>query len=367
LPEGLVETAANGLLSCELLSTMCEDLGVRLLKPIPSAKKRFILTQGRPRRWPLGVGDSLLFGWRLLQLLLFKRKSLSPQKLESVAHYVRRVFSVPVLDRLVAPALQGIYAGEAEKLSARLLLGRFFGNPVETSMRLVPLDRQRKGGTVSPLGGMGELVHALRRWLSDQDVKFNYNYEVDIDEGLWVVCTSVRQASVLLNERAPELANSLAAIPMLPLISVTVFFKSGDKELEGFGCLFPRSEGLRALGVVFNSSVFEGRSQHRSETWIFGGAIDLGVMDWTDEGTIGTLLEDRRKAFGLEARPVEYKITRWPKALPHFTTELERTLEELELPKGIWLHGNYLGSIGLSQILERSFQMAETLCDDCCL
>ncbi|MCB0412332.1 MAG: NAD(P)/FAD-dependent oxidoreductase, partial [Bdellovibrionales bacterium] len=31
LPEGLVETAANGLLSCELLSTMCEDLGVRLL------------------------------------------------------------------------------------------------------------------------------------------------------------------------------------------------------------------------------------------------------------------------------------------------------------------------------------------------
>ena len=40
--------------------------------------------------------------------------------------------------------------------------------------------------------------------------------------------------------------------------------------MRGFGVLFPEAAGIRALGVLFNTDIFEGRGRLRSETWIVG-------------------------------------------------------------------------------------------------
>ena len=39
--------------------------------------------------------------------------------------------------------------------------------------------------------------------------------------------------------------------------------------------MFPRGEGFRARGVLFNEFIFERRERAHSETWIFGGALGI--------------------------------------------------------------------------------------------
>ena len=54
------------------------------------------------------------------------------------------------------------------------------------------------------------------------------------------------------------------------LLSVTAFYAPHPGDTRGLGILFPRAAGVRALGVLFNSDMFAGRGDTRSETWIHG-------------------------------------------------------------------------------------------------
>jgi oxygen-dependent protoporphyrinogen oxidase len=62
---------------------------------------------------------------------------------------------------------------------------------------------------------------------------------------------------------------------------------------------------------------------------------------------------------------VDYRIHRWKNALPLYDVELEKVLRDLKkLPKDLYLHGNYMGGIGLSKILDRSKELAEEIAND---
>ena len=50
---GLVETAANGVFNSALFEDLAQNLELPLLSANPESKKRYILRNKRPRRWPL--------------------------------------------------------------------------------------------------------------------------------------------------------------------------------------------------------------------------------------------------------------------------------------------------------------------------
>src|SRR5678815_723275 len=56
---GLIERAANGIVSSEDMLSMCERIGVRLETTLPQARNRYIFRDGKPRRWPLGLTESM--------------------------------------------------------------------------------------------------------------------------------------------------------------------------------------------------------------------------------------------------------------------------------------------------------------------
>jgi protoporphyrinogen oxidase len=63
--------------------------------------------------------------------------------------------------------------------------------------------------------------------------------------------------------------------------------------------------------------------------------------------------------YGRHEEPLEVHFTRWPEALPHYSTDLERVLTTLPaLPREVGLVGNYLGRIGLTGMVERAAQVA---------
>jgi len=352
---GLVETAANGILNSARVEAMAAEIGVPLLRTKRDARKRFIF-RGKPRQLPLNLLEAL----RIPIGVAANAARLRPRPLETIAKWGRRVAGKGATDYLLVPALGGIYAGDPERLSASLVFG---------SAELPPhLQTYRPGkaqarGTAAPPNGMEQLIDGLRDYLQSKGVEISLETSAKADPTEpAVVCLSASAAAEYLAEIAPDVAVQLAGIEMLSLLTVTCFFDPAAAQLKGFGCLFPRDQGFRARGVLFNTSIFEGRGPAHAETWIFGGALDGNIVSLSDDEIRETVLSDRGRFYGSADTPLAMYMTRWPGALPHYSVELERNLASLRPPPpNIALVGNYLGRIGLAKIVERAAFVVENV------
>ena len=201
---------------------------------------------------------------------------------------------------------------------------------------------------------MQELIDGLVSFLEARGVEIVLGNSAEVEPGApTIICTSAPQAARLLTECEPEVGRQLEKVEMLPLVTVTCFFEPRPEQPQGFGCLFPRNEGFRALGVLFNDCIFPDRSAQRSETWILGGALDRSVVDLTDEQIVAEITKEHQMLTLSTNIPIEAIVTRWPQALPHYTTHLELMLNHRAIiPEEILLVGNYLGAIGLTRIVE---------------
>jgi protoporphyrinogen/coproporphyrinogen III oxidase len=348
-PYGPAETAANALLSNALVESTAQDLGIELVATLPSSRKRFILRAGRMRRWPLSLSGS----WKVARAFFFyflKRQKLAPEPRESISDWGNRVLGEEATNYLLVPALSGIYAGAPESLSASLILGRFFRGG------RVPPGKLR--GSVAPLGGMQNWISGFTHYLKSQGVEFSNQAEECIPT---VVALPPHQAREFLAPRSPRLAAGLEEIETLSLLSVNCFFE-GQRGIDGFGCLFPRSEGFRVLGVLANDRIFPGRAKECiSETWIFGGATDPAIVEIPEEELLA-LIRAERSRMGLSGTLLHAEVNRWPRAIPHYNLALEKALEGLApFAEGHYrLFGTYLGDLGLARVLGRAQELVRS-------
>jgi oxygen-dependent protoporphyrinogen oxidase len=345
---GPVETAANGIRNSVRLEQMCADIGVPLITTRREARARFIY-RGRPKRFPLSAAEVLKLSFRFAA----SATNLRPRPFESITSWGHRVIGEAATDYFLAPALGGIYAGDPERLSASLIFGRaVLPTHLETTRPMKP----KLHGTVAPPTGMQQLIDGLRQYLEKAGVEFTFNRSVQIEPGEpAIVCTSAAAAAECLTTVAPQLSECLQQIEMMPVVTVTCHYEPAAAKLKGFGCLFPRGEGFRARGVLFNECIFQGRGPAHSETWIFGGALDPDIVDLTDSQLIELIKSEREKLYGEHREAIGSHITSWPEALPHYSIELERILTQLPPPPpNVGMVGNYLGRIGLAKLVERA-------------
>lgn len=378
---GLVETAANAFLNSAALEEMMSDLQLSIEVPQRIARRRYVYRReqtkiiGAPRRWPLtwrGTLQTLKFSFQALGGL----KAARPTDRESVRKWSERVLGFEGSRYLAEAAMQGIYAGDPEQLSARLIFGKYLLPRSEKKAESVAMPRVK--GSVSVSGGMGVFISRLQDKLVEHGVEFQFGVEVTpemVDEmaGRVVIATSAHQASGLLNHRSQRLSQLLARVEMVPLISATVFFKDSDIHSRGFGCLFPPIENRLALGVLKNNFIFYDRVQSGySETWILGGAMPSRrdaiqkLFDAKDEEIVRLICQERSEIFHLATKlpddVLDFCITRWPKAIPHYTIELAEIIPEIvQGERGVYLIGNYLGEIGLAKILEQAMRLAHEI------
>jgi oxygen-dependent protoporphyrinogen oxidase len=352
-PEGPVETAANGIRNSARLEAMCADIGVPLQATRREARSRFIF-RGRPKRFPLGASDILKLGFKFAS----SATNLRPRPMETIANWGRRVVGAVGTDYFVAPALSGIYAGDPDRLSASLIFGQA---SLPAHLQTTRPARAKLHGTVAPPKGMQQLVDGLCDHLDLVGVEFVFNHDAKIKpEEPAIVCTSAHAAAGCLTDAAPQLSECLRQIEMMPVVTATCQYEPAAARLKGFGCLFPRREGFRARGVLFNEYIFEGRGPAHSETWIFGGALDPGIVDLSDRELMQLIATERKGLYGEDHEPIRIHITTWPQALPHYSIDLERILTTLSAPpENIGLVGNYLGRIGLAKLVERAAFVAK--------
>jgi oxygen-dependent protoporphyrinogen oxidase len=186
---GLVETAANGLLSSARAEAMCADIGVPLVITRREGRRRFIY-RGKPKQVPLTIGDMLTVSGRAaLNLTKF-----SPRPFESIGDWSRRVLGRGATDYLLAPALGGIYAGDPDRLSASLIFGKA---NLPDHLNTTKPAKGKLHGTVAPPDGMQQLTDGLVDYLKSSGVEFSFNEERQQPHQT-VVCLSASAAAKYL-------------------------------------------------------------------------------------------------------------------------------------------------------------------------
>ncbi len=365
-PYGLVENAANALINSKRLEELAKDIGLNLSSSLKESRARLLFRNG-PRRFPVRLSELFILAKFVFKLLFF-RDSLAPKSSESIRSWGARVLSPKLSLYTIETALQGIYAGDPDKMSASLILKKLF---------TPKLDAKVKKGSVAPLNGMSELVEKLQIYLQANGVKFFCNQSLVIKElkSPLILAVPAYEAAKILQVFDPQLALLLSKIEYVPVISANVFFDENGESLKAFGCLFPPEKSNLVLGVLFNQCIFAGRVKNSiSEKWILGGGSVKNRKDFlalSDHEILVMLLEKRRLIIpslqkksiaDLLKMVINVHIIRWERAFPNYSTELESVLHDLKAKdKNIVLHGNYLGELGLTKILDRSARIAEQM------
>jgi oxygen-dependent protoporphyrinogen oxidase len=346
-PHGPVEAAAIGMKNSPRVDAMCRDLAVPMLSSTRSSSRAGYIYRQRPRRWPLSAGESIALVARFATAAA--SGSRRPRPLETVEQWGTRVLGGRATPWLLGPFLQGRYAGDPSSLSASLLFGTGERPPRPTGK-----------GVVAPVGGMQQLIDALACYLRTRDVSIRLNSPVRLNGTTpAVICTSACDAAEILRDAAPSASRALSTIDMLPLVRVTAFYPDDETRQQGRGILFPRGGDVRALGVVFSTNIFPHRGGHYSESWIYGGAADRDVVHLSDEDLARLMDRDRQSLCGRCVPPASRVVHRWRAALPHYDLQLESVRTRgLDLPKDVFLVGNYVTGIGVPMLLEQAATVA---------
>ena len=101
---------------------------------------------------------------------------------------------------------------------------------------------------------------------------------------------------------------------------------------DGFGFLVPRSEGLRVLGTVFNSSLFAGRAPEGMAcfTSFAGGATDPELCELSDEEITEIICGEVARVLGITGKPVATSLHRYARALPQYNLGHTQTIKSLK-------------------------------------
>lgn len=402
----LLELGPQGFSSTPLLALLCRDLGITNdLVEAPPRASRFLLLSGQLRPAPLSSPAffaSSLFSLRTKASILrdLFGHTTPPHVDESVAAFVRRKFSSELLDKLVGPFVSGIYAGDPEKLSLRasfpqldeaerttgsLIRGMLRAAKSKPKPRHKPTLQSFRGGNETLIRALAaHLGPALRTEVSATGIqRINSGeaskYEVtlstsgsieQVSTDNLVLAAPTETAANLLRAIHTQFASALSSIEYAPIAVVSLGYSKSaiGRPLDGFGFLIPRTEGLRTLGTVWNSSLFPNRAPEDRAllTSFIGGATDPQAATLAADELAALVHKEIAPFLQIRESPTFSNITIYPRALPQYNLGHSDRLASLEnfnvKLSGVWLAGNYLRGPAIGACIEQAHSVAQEIC-----
>lgn len=313
---------------------------------------------------------------------------------ESVAAFVRRRAGQEVLDRVAGPVISGIFAGDPSRLElksafpALAALERDHGSIVRGMMTKMRAARETgaRPAPVTFVGGNQVLPDALATHLGDAVRTSSAVAKISIFHGGvevrcgWgglavtasraLIATPAPTAADLLNDADPALAADLRSIEYAPVVQIALAYPRDavGVPLDGFGFLATPDSGLRILGAVWNSEMFDGRApaDHVLVTAFIGGATNRELFERSDAALATMAHEDLERAMRISsvARQVVAGF-RWDDAIPQYTIghaeRLRRIDTALTRSPRLALAGNYLRGISVADCIRQAKRTGETL------
>jgi oxygen-dependent protoporphyrinogen oxidase len=299
----------------------------------------------------------------------------------SVADYVRERAGDEVLDRLVAPLLGGVYAGDAERLSLAAageqlkLLG---ADPLAVAAQVPEPDGSPVFAGIR--GGVGRLVAATVAELPDvrTDIVVRGLERAD-DQWLLriaagdehfdavVLATPAPATSRLLAEVAPRSSFALADVTVASVVIVTFVFDR-DLDLPGSGFLVSPSEPVTIKASTFSSNKW-GWLKEPGRTVLRASLGRAGEPMLYDDATMTELaLADLRAIVGTLPAPVASHVQRWDGGLPQYAVghlDMLDTIDaELAGLPGLAVAGATYRGVGVPAVIASAQGAVEKLLAD---
>ncbi|MEZ0216553.1 MAG: protoporphyrinogen oxidase, partial [Rariglobus sp.] len=267
----LLEAGPNSLQLTPALAALLSELGLTPLIASPAAKNRYIVRDGRPLAAPASppafLTSPLFSGIAKLQLLIevFSRRRTRTSDV-SLADFISFHFGSELVDYGLRPFVSGVYAGDAQKLSARHSFPslweaeRTHGSLIRAQMAAAKAKRARGESSAPPPlisfpDGLETLTRALAAALPPGSVELNARVTSLIPGPPWTL-NGQPFSSVILALPASAFASlpigiqgarplaDLAQIEYPPVSSLFLGYKREQVShaLDGFGMLVPPAE-----------------------------------------------------------------------------------------------------------------------------
>jgi oxygen-dependent protoporphyrinogen oxidase len=377
---------------------------------------RFVFLNGKlnalPMSPPTAIATKILSWGAKIRLALgamgFARPAMAGE--ESVDRFFSRLLGKQAVERLVAPFISGVYAGDPKQLSAQaafskifrlensyggLLSGAILSAKERKAQKLNDpnIPKTKAGELGSFRQGIKMLPEAIAAKLREQGTAIKQQWtlrslskEGDVYTSVFVTPLGeevVRSRSVvlatpayvsakLLKDYLPAASQALSEIFYPTVACVVLAYPKSEFicDMKGFGNLIPRTQKIRTLGTIWSSSLFAGRAP---EGWqlllnFIGGTLDPTLAKLSKSEIVQAVHQDLQKTLlrsGTKVEPKTIAVHVWDKAIPQYAIgHLDRlsTVErELQKSQGLYVSANFIGGVALGDCIKRSLQEASKI------
>jgi protoporphyrinogen/coproporphyrinogen III oxidase len=184
-----------------------------------------------------------------------------------------------------------------------------------------------------------------------------------------IVAAPCDAAATILSGISQSFAAALGQIEYAPVAVISTGYAraSVGNALDGFGFLVPRSEGLRLLGTVWNSSLFPDRAPvgHVSLASFAGGVTDPEICSWPESEIAAQITKELAQILCISSPPVAVRVQKYSRALPQYNLGHQRIIDSLmqlaAATPGFFLAGNYLTGPAVGACVVQATQTSEAV------
>lgn len=366
----------------------------------PAAQRRFIFREGMLHEVPTAPGaffKSQLLSWpgklRIAwEPLAQRRPEIDESILEFAARRIGREAATVLIDSMVS----GIFAGDARALSLRACFPKMWEMETEHGglfRALLAKRRQRKatgaigapaGRLTSFEGGMETLIDGVARSLGDrvvrtstpvqavhQDLQFSVVAgDRHIEADAVVLAGPASESAAIVRRMDPVLGELLDGIDSAPLAVLCLGYDAAalaaDRgPLNGFGLLVPRSEGIRMLGVLWETSIYPDRAPEGKALLrvMIGGARDRDAVTLEDSELLSIVRRELQLTMQVSLAPEFVKVIRHRRGIPQYTrghlARLQSIDSRLQAHPGLYLAGNSYRGVAINSCIAEAGPLAD--------
>ncbi|MFO7843822.1 MAG: protoporphyrinogen oxidase [Bacteroidales bacterium] len=401
----VLEAGPNtGVLSTPELVELFDDLKglCELELANEEAEKRLIWKNGSWKALPSGLMSAVttpLFSLKDKFRILgepFRKRGTNPD--ECLADMVRRRLGKSYLEYAVDPFISGIYAGDPEKLITRFALPKLYnleqnyGSFIRGAIKKkkepkTELEKRATKKVFSVNGGLQNLIDALTKGISSENIFYSCQQtEIkNMDNGFLTKTQKAGEQLVIRSEKVITTIGSYALPDLFPSIEkrdwkdiqsmnyagvaqVAMGFKNWKGiPIHAFGGLVPSKEGKDILGILFPSSIFNGRAPKEGAllSVFLGGIKKPYLVEMSDEQIIKIAKEEVEKTLQTKNEPDLIKVFKYPYAIPQYDNLTEPKLAaikniENKFP-GLILAGNIRDGIGMADRVKQAKNIANQM------
>ncbi|WP_328751197.1 protoporphyrinogen oxidase [Streptomyces sp. NBC_00285] len=301
----------------------------------------------------------------------------------AVGEFVAARLGREVVDRLVEPLLGGVYAGDAYRISMRSAVPQLFQvarshtsltEGVREIQAKMAANQQTGPVFMGIEGGVGTLPLAVadsvrarggeivtRAPVSELRREASGGWTVVAGDRVLhadavIVAVPAPAAAGLLRAEAPEAATELDTVEYASMALVTLAYRRADTTLPaGSGFLVPPVDGRTIKASTFASQKWGWIADENPDVVVLRTSVgrhgETKILERDDAGLVDVSRTDLRAATGLDATPLDTRVTRWTDGLPQYPVghhaRVARIREHVAKVPGLALCGAQYDGVGI--------------------